>query len=115
MSNVSSSTQISISLSLSALIVLGIASMALTLFAQTTIATGSIHGTVTDPTAAIIRGAKITIKNTDNGRINELTTTSIGTYASGALIPGNYLIRAESNGFASVELTVVVQVGEGAQ
>jgi hypothetical protein len=111
MSSVDSSAQISIRLSLSALTVLGIASMAFTLFAQTTTSTGSIHGTVTDPTAAIIRRAKITIKNTDNGRINELMTASVGTYASGALIPGNYLVRAESNGFASVELPVVVQVG----
>ena len=109
--SVDSSARISIRLSLSALTVLGAAAMAFTLFAQTTISTGSIHGTVTDPTAAIIRGAKITIKNTDNGRINELTTTSVGTYASGALIPGNYLVRAESNGFASVEMPVVVQVG----
>ena len=96
---------------LTVLTLLAITSMPYPLFAQTTIATGSIQGIVTDPSTAIIRGAKITIKNTDTGRITALTTTSGGTYASGALIPGNYLVCAESNGFTSVELPVIVQVG----
>ena len=79
--------------------------------AQTTIAAGSIQGVVSDPTGAVVKGAKVTITNPGTGIVLALTTTSSGTYASGALIPDNYLVSAESKGFARVELAVVVQVG----
>jgi Carboxypeptidase regulatory-like domain len=79
--------------------------------AQTTIATGSIQGTVSDPTGAVVKGAKVTIRNTGTGNVLALTATSSGTYTSGALLPGNYVVSAESEGFARVELPVVVQVG----
>jgi hypothetical protein len=48
------------------------------LFGQTTVGTGSIVGTVSDPSGAVISGAKITIMNTATGHIIELTTNSSG-------------------------------------
>jgi hypothetical protein len=80
-------------------------------FAQTTISTGSIQGTVTDPTGAVVGRAKITIANKDTGHVIRLATTSSGVYASGALLPGNYLVRVGSEGFKTGELSVVVKVG----
>ena len=79
--------------------------------AQTTISTGSIHGTVVDPSNAVVSGAKVTITNRGTGQVLATSTTSAGTYASGALIPGQYVVRVEVQGFKAVEIPLTVQVG----
>jgi hypothetical protein len=94
-------------------IVLASASLLLTstlLLAQTTISTGSIVGTVTDPTGAVVSGAKVTIRNKATSSANTTTSTSAGTFTSGALIPGDYVVRIEAQGFKTTEVPVVVQV-----
>jgi len=80
-------------------------------FAQTTISTGSIQGTVTDPSGAVVTGAKITISNRATGRVFEVATTSAGTYTSGALTPGDYAVKVEAPGFKTEELQLTVLVG----
>ncbi|HTT19783.1 MAG TPA: carboxypeptidase regulatory-like domain-containing protein [Candidatus Sulfotelmatobacter sp.] len=80
------------------------------LVAQTTISTGSIVGTVTDPSGAVISAAKVTITNKATGQVITTATTSSGTYTSGALTPGSYQIRIEGAGFKTAELGVTVQV-----
>jgi len=79
--------------------------------AQTTISTGSIQGTVTDPSGAVVTGAKITISNKSTGRVFEVATTSAGTYTSGALTPGEYTVKVEAAGFKTDELQLPVLVG----
>src|ERR1700680_1278222 len=79
-------------------------------FAQTTISTGSIVGTVTDPSGALVSDAKVHITNKGTGQVMTTTTTSSGTYASGALNPGGYTVRVEGTGFKTTELSVEVQV-----
>jgi hypothetical protein len=79
-------------------------------FAQTTVAQGSIQGSVTDPSGAVVSGAKITISNKATGQVNTTTSTSSGTYNSGGLIPGDYVVRVEATGFKTTQLPVVVQV-----
>ena len=71
----------------------------LTSLAQTTISTGSIQGLVTDPTNAVVGGAKISINNKATGHVITVKSTSAGAYTSGALTPGNYLLRVEAPGF----------------
>jgi len=80
-------------------------------WSQTTIANGSIQGTVTDPTGAAIPNAKIFITNTDTQQKLEMKASSNGTYSSGPLIPGSYVVRVESSNFKTSELPVTVQVG----
>ena len=79
--------------------------------AQTTVSTGSIQGTITDPTGAVITGAKVTIAEESTGRVINTSTTSAGTYTSGALTPGTYTVHAEAPGFKTSELLLTVQVG----
>jgi hypothetical protein len=81
------------------------------LLAQSTTATGSIQGTLTDPSGAVVTGVKVIITNTDTGQVLHVTTSSAGAYNSGALVPGNYSVRAEAAGFKTVEEGVVVKVG----
>lgn len=78
--------------------------------AQTTISTGSIQGTVTDPSGAVVPGVKVSIRNKGTNQVTETTTNSSGTFASGALIPGQYTVRIEAKGFRTVELPVVIEV-----
>jgi len=79
--------------------------------AQTTISTGSIQGTISDQSGAVVTGARVTITNKATGQALTMTSTSSGAYTSGALIPGDYTVRVESKGFKTVEAGVTVQVG----
>lgn len=78
--------------------------------AQTTVSTGTILGTVIDPSGAVVGGARITITNKATGQVITTSTTSAGTYASGALTPGEYVVRVEAKGFRTSELLLTVQV-----
>src|SRR5215467_10737590 len=79
--------------------------------AQSTLSTGSIQGSVTDPNGAVVTGATVTITNKATGQTSKLTTTGAGTFASGALAPGQYEVRVEAKGFQTQVSTVSVQVG----
>ena len=78
--------------------------------AQTSVSAGTILGSVTDPSGAVVSGAKVTITNQATSRAIVTSTNSAGTYNSGSLIPGNYRVRIEAKGFRTVELPVTVQV-----
>ncbi len=81
------------------------------MFAQTTISSGSIQGTVRDQSGAVLPGAKITITNKATGRVVQVTTTAAGAYTSGSLTPAQYVVRVEATGFKTTELPLTVQVG----
>jgi len=83
-------------------------------FAQTTISTGSIVGTVTDPQGAVVAGAKVTVTHTATGATLTFTTNSAGAYNSGALTPGEYKVQVSAKGFSSVSQVLTVQVGNTA-
>src|ERR1700685_3640154 len=84
------------------------------LLAQTNVGNGSIQGTVTDPSGAVVSGAKVIITEKSKGSAVTVTSDSKGSYTSGALIPGNYVIRVEASGFKVSEVPVAVQVGNTA-
>src|SRR5579864_285592 len=81
------------------------------LFGQATVATGSIQGTVTDPSGAVVPGAQVTVTNKSTGQEKKLTTNNSGAYNTGPIIPGDYVIRATNKGFQTTQLPVTVQVG----
>jgi hypothetical protein len=83
-------------------------------FSQTTVGTGSIVGTVTDPSGAVVEGAKVVITNAETGVPVQLTTNAAGTYNSGALTPGNYRVQASVKGFSTFSQNVLLQVGNTA-
>jgi Carboxypeptidase regulatory-like domain len=80
------------------------------LLAQTTISTGSIQGTVTDASGAVLSGAKVTITNKATGLSTATTTNGAGAFASGALTPAEYEVRVESQGFKTQAQNVIVQL-----
>src|SRR3990172_9060280 len=63
---------------------------------------GTITGTVTDSTGAVVPGAQITITNTATGQSRSLQTNNVGRYSAPALNPGGYQVEASSAGFQAV-------------
>jgi len=75
--------------------------------------TGTLRGSVTDPTGAIIPGAKVTIKNEDTGLTRSSTTSSAGIYSFAELPVGSYRIEVEHPGFkAEVRSKVTLNVAD---
>lgn len=76
--------------------------------------TGSISGTVTDQTGARVAGASVTITNKATGAARNLTSNAEGLYSAPALLPGDYEIRAEMQGFRTLVQAVQVVAGGNA-
>jgi hypothetical protein len=81
------------------------------LLSQTTVGTGSIGGTVTDQSGAVVGNAKVVISNTATGQKQELTTNSAGAFSSSPLSPGSYKVQVSAKGFSSTSEVLAVQVG----
>jgi hypothetical protein len=82
--------------------------------AQTTVGTGSIVGSVTDSSGAMISGAEVTIRNVATGQVVKVVTNSSGSFNSGALIPADYKANVSARGFTTAEISVTVLVGNTA-
>ncbi|MDR3792804.1 MAG: TonB-dependent receptor [Terracidiphilus sp.] len=70
--------------------------------------TGSLHGTVADPTGAVIPSATVTATGQD-GTAHTATSTASGAYSVEPLAPGHYTVSATATGFAAFD-PVDVQV-----
>ncbi len=83
------------------------------ILAQTSISTGSISGTVTDSSGAVLPNAKATITGS-TGQTIHVTTNQSGVFSAGALIPGVYTLRVEAKGFKTTQVLITVQIGNTA-
>ena len=63
---------------------------------------GGINGLVTDPSGAIVPGAKVTALNHANGITQHSVTSAGGLYSFVSLNPGVYQVTASMTGFESV-------------
>ena len=61
--------------------------------AQSTTGTGSIQGTVTDQSGAVVAGAKVTITNKSTAAVMHLTASASGSYSTGPIQPGDYFVH----------------------
>ena len=64
-------------------------------------AVGAITGTVTDPSGAVIAGAKVTATRLETGVSQSTLTSGAGTYTIPSLVVGTYNVVAEAQGFKS--------------
>jgi carboxypeptidase family protein len=60
---------------------------------------GTILGTVTDPTDAVVAGAKVTLTHPATGYSRTIVSDSAGEYVAPSLPSGIYTISAEATGF----------------
>ncbi len=71
--------------------------------------TGSISGTITDPSGATMKGATVTVTNTDRGQVlRTVTTNSAGFYTATSLPIGTYTVKVTAGGFKTEEVTGLV-------
>jgi hypothetical protein len=76
--------------------------------------TGKIIGTVTDPTGAVVPGAKVTLRNPNTGLVRTLQTDASGSYEF-LLVPigEDYVVEAEAAGFQKgVEQGITLTVNQ---
>ncbi len=75
--------------------------------------TGTVVGTITDASGAVLVGAKVTTTNQDTGLHRESVTDTQGNYVVPYLSPGNYKITVSFEGFRTdVSANNVVQVNQ---
>jgi hypothetical protein len=67
--------------------------------------TGTIVGTVTDQSGAVLPGVTVTLKHVNTGRTFEFVTTPTGTYSATLLPIGNYEITFTLTGFQPAAVT----------
>src|SRR5215469_12535173 len=74
--------------------------------------TGTLIGTATDPSGAVVPGAQITIVDSTTGQSRSVITNSAGQYSFPAVPPGTYSVTARHTGFSEVSVPqVVIEVG----
>src|SRR5579884_3004618 len=80
-------------------------------FASAQTPTGTITGTVTDQTGAVIPNATITITDKATNTSRSETTNAQGLYSAPALSPGDYQVKAEAQGFRTLQRDAQVTAG----
>jgi hypothetical protein len=77
--------------------------------------TGSIRGTVTDPSSAVIEGATVSARHNETGLTRTTTTDHAGAYLLLELPVGHYQLQIERNGFqAYLQQGIILDVNETA-
>jgi Carboxypeptidase regulatory-like domain/Putative zinc-finger len=69
---------------------------------------GTVTGTIKDPTGAVIPGATVTATNSSGALSGSVTTDSHGQYRIEDLTPGSYRIEAQATGFQKQSFTAAV-------
>ncbi len=77
---------------------------------------GSIFGTVTDPSGAAVPNAKVTVTDIAKGTSDMTTTNATGNYTVTHLIPDQYSVKVEAQGFKTAQQgPVVVNADQGSK
>ncbi len=77
--------------------------------------TGSLSGTVTDPSGALVPGATVTLVSDATRAERSAVTSSAGIFDFQALQPGDYTITVEASGFkTAIARKIVVNVATAA-
>jgi hypothetical protein len=98
---------------LSRFFILSATLFALVIHSPAQVVNGTISGTVTDSTGAVITNANVVVHNNDIGVQRALVTSGGGTFTAPAIPIGDYTITVEASGFSSYKLTgITLTVGQ---
>jgi len=67
--------------------------------------TGTIYGSVTDPTGSVVPSATVRLIDIDRGMKTEVATGTSGFYTLADVRPGHYQMEVEKSGFKLIRLT----------
>ena len=85
------------------------------LHAQSQAINGTIEGVVRDGTGAVLPGASVNVSNLDTGQQRTMTTNADGGYRAVLLSLGSYRVKAELQGFKTIERTgITLSAGQTA-
>src|SRR6478672_10834908 len=70
--------------------------------------TGSISGTVTDASSAVIPNTEVSLQNELTGETRKTITSTSGDFVFPALPPGRYTVLIEKTGFKSFKVTGLI-------
>src|SRR6185437_3821739 len=73
---------------------------------------GTITGTVTDTSGAVLAGANVTVKNTDTGITHNYQTNQSGLYVAPFLQPGHYTVNASATNLGAGAKNLTLLVGQ---
>src|SRR5882724_6379414 len=75
---------------------------------------GTLEGTILDPSGSAVPNAKVTLRNTDRSQVvRTLVTNTSGVYSAPLLPIGNYSIKVEVAGFkAETRSGIVLNVND---
>src|SRR3989441_72526 len=75
--------------------------------------TGSLSGTVVDPTGAVVVGADVTLTNEASRDVRRTKSNADGYFAFAAVPPGSYSVAIETPGFSKYEQrAVTLKIGD---
>ena len=76
------------------------------------VATGTVVGTVTDNSGAVVTGATVTLIDNATGDTRTTTTNDVGHYVLPNIPPATYTVKFNKSGFSELDITkVTVLVG----
>src|SRR6202049_2644423 len=76
------------------------------------VAGGTLSGTITDASGAVVPSAEVEIKNSATGITKTVTTSTEGFYTAPNLLPGNYEVAVSAPGFnTAIKNGIVINVG----
>ena len=73
---------------------------------------GVITGTVADAQHLPIAGASVQLTAASTGAVRRVVTNQEGLFEAPALLPDDYTLKTEANGFASAKQSVRLEVGQ---
>jgi hypothetical protein len=73
--------------------------------------TGTISGTVSDESGALIPNAQVTITNKASGAVRSVTSGADGSFNAASLAPGEYEVKAGFQGFRTTLRDATVETG----
>jgi len=75
--------------------------------------TGTITGTVSDSSGAVVPGASVALMNQESKDIRGTVSDSAGYFAFPSVLPGTYTVKVEAKGFKAFEQTdLVIQASD---
>lgn len=84
-------------------LVLAVSYFALSIPADAQAVFGSITGTITDPTGAVIPNATLTVTDVNKGISQTVSTNASGNFEVTRLIPDTYVVKVTATGFAPAQ------------